>query len=149
EVPDPIERQKSLLGLQSAQLGLRNQQLAVSKAEREQRQSEAIAQAIHDTGGDLEAALPKIAEVAPELLPHFQQFVEEQKTLNINRDIQGRAQDLDNIKLTQGTPGPKVGQPETVMPEAQDAGTRQVAGVTVQNPQATPAPIPGGFEQQH
>ena len=146
QVPDPTRRFRMLAearqGMQQEAIGAQTQQmnaLKIKDAETEQAQLAAVQQALIETGGDVEAALPKIIQAAPTLAPTYQKYVEDQKTSRINRDLQRRNAASENVEMTEGTPGQQVGQLGMQTP-------------TIPSEWPVPtmaAPIATGFEQPH
>lgn len=110
EFPTALERQQQSLaainaiqGTQSNALQLKNQQQQMADAEKLRVVGDQIHQAIMTHGGDLEAALPDIAKVAPpELYLHFQKAVDDYKAAALTQKKTGLDIDETTQKLAFG-----------------------------------------------
>lgn len=137
--PDLLGRFKAVQDLQSGQRDAEMDQLKIQEAQRQQQQGQALHDALLETGGDIKAALPKIAQVAPELYPHYKKIIDDEEQQGIQNAITARAAQFTNAKAMEGQPGQEiaaaapVAQPATYPGQVGEfnpdtlGGTQQVA----------------------
>lgn len=141
QIPSALDRQKELLGLQTAQRQGRLADMQLNEAQRKEQVNQQIMQALQETGGDIEAALPRIAQIDPTIIPHFQKIVDDQRDTRTQRDITARNVAKDELALRQGQPAEErtVGKPGLWLPPP----SAPAGGVA-----SMPAPIPTSFQQE-
>ncbi len=77
--PDPVKNLQTLADYKQQQQATQMGDIKLQDAQRQQQEAEAIHQALIEANGDIEAALPLIAQRAPGLFPHYQKIVQDQK----------------------------------------------------------------------
>ena len=153
QIPSALDRQKELLGLQTAQRQGRLADMQLNEAERKQQVNQQIMQALTETGGDIEAALPRIAQIDQEAFIALSGVAESQKTTRINRDLAGRKLDIENAAAMEGTAAPTatVGKPGLWLPPPSTPSDAAIGpGAMLVNGKGVapiPSPIPTSFEQ--
>lgn len=144
--PDIIGRFKTLADLESTQRQGQMEQIKLTEAQRAQQQGIALHDALVESGGDIEAALPKIAQIAPELYPHYKKIVDDERQQGIQNALTARSAQFANVKAAEGTPGAEV---TAALPVAQPAAYPGQVGAfnpgTPEGTQQVDAPLP---EQQ-
>lgn len=128
---------------QSGQLSIQAKQLDLENQRKIQQSGEAIHQALIETGGDIEKALPKIAQISPELYPHYKKIVDDEKQQGIQNAITARTAQMQNVKDLSGQPAQEI---TTAAPVAQPSTYPGQVGAfnanTPEGPKQIEAPLP-------
>lgn len=128
---------------QSGQLSIQQKQLDLDTQRKTQQAGEAIHQALIETGGDIEKALPKIAQISPELYPHYKKIVDDEKQQGIQNAITARTAQIQNVKDLSGQPAQEI---TTAAPVATPSTYPGQVGAfnanTPEGPKQIEAPLP-------
>lgn len=109
QTPDYTARARTLADARNAMQTEQMNALKIHAATTEAEQLQAVQQALIEAQGDVEAALPKILQVAPTLAPQYQKYVEDTRASRIDRDVKANTMARQNFQAMEGQETPSFG----------------------------------------